>query len=92
MNLSEKEFKKSTPEYFMLRLYGLRRKEREQSRQQWEIGRYIAVRARTAMAEKLPSGFFDLPWDSVTETMTPEDWDRFNEMMDKRFPLEMAQA
>lgn len=92
MNMSEKQFKSSSPEYFILRLYGMRRKEKEQSRQQWEIGRYIAVRARTAMAEKLPSGFFDLPWDEQKETMSQEDWDAFNEVMDKRFPMDLAQA
>lgn len=92
MNMTEKEFRKSTPEYFVLRLYGMRRKEREQSRQQWEIGRYVAVRARTAMADKLPSGFFELPWDEVKQTMTQEDWDAFNEVMDKRFPMELAKA
>ena len=87
--MKEKEFKLSTPEYFMLRLYGHRRLQTSRSRERWEIARYISIRARTAMADKLPTGFFDLPWDETQETFSPEEWDEFNRMMDEKFPLEM---
>lgn len=90
MSMTEKEFRTSTPEYYMLRLYGMRRLNEARSREQWEIARYIAIRARTAFAEKLPDGFFELPWDENKETFSPEEWAEFNRMMDEKFPIILA--
>lgn len=89
--MTEKEFRKSTPEYFMLRLYGMNAKEDAERRERWEIARYMAARARTAMADKFPRGFWELPWDKKSE-WTDEDWKEFNRQMDDIFPVTLGEA
>lgn len=79
----------STPEYYMLRLFGIIADEKRKSRERWEIARYMATRARTAFAEKFPRGFWEFPWDDDKESLSLDEWDEFNRMMDERYPTRL---
>ena len=43
MNLTEAEFEATSPQYFNIRLLGLRRLQAAKERQEWERARWLAV-------------------------------------------------
>lgn len=89
MGMTELDFRKSSPEYFMLRLSGMRDRQRNQTRELWEIARYSATRSLAPYMKKVPAQFWKLPWDVE---MTFDDWDDYNKMMDDKFPMTIGQA
>lgn len=85
MGLGEKDYKRSSPEYFTLRFQGIRKAERERFKEDWHRTRwqaYVLIQSQTRkrLSEQDLARF---PWER-TEAV---DWDKISRELPKTIPV-----